>query len=141
MATRLHDSHLLVALMHRDALLRCAAASDRHWQCLSAAARGLGLSARWKRKCREIDTTLGIVERISEASISATLRELDAEWRRCSHGEAWREEQRSASQSPTVDDADGNEGAFAPSIGGTTRADVCSGAWVEDAPPMDVAGT
>ena len=75
----LNDAHLLVAKLHREALLRMTCSADEHFQGLGVAARFLGLSSNWKRKARELDAVLGIVEKISEQSICKFLRELDDE--------------------------------------------------------------
>lgn len=57
------DSHLLCAKLPREALLRCSSAAGRSFQGLSVAARHLQLPSGWKRRAREIDATLGHVEK------------------------------------------------------------------------------
>ena len=83
MADQLSDAHLLVAQLHRQALVKLSNVSGRKWQGLSVAGRQMQLAPRWKRKLRELDSTLGIVEKISVASCRQWLDDLDVELRRC----------------------------------------------------------
>ena len=73
------DAHLLIARLHRVALLRISARLGYKIQGLSIGANRLGLPSRWKRKCRDIDAALGLAEKISRESIDAFLADLDAE--------------------------------------------------------------
>jgi hypothetical protein len=76
------DPHLLIASLHRQALVRLCDAGSRHWQGLSIAGRHLGVSSNWKRRLRELDSTLGMVEKVTEESCSIWLEKLDAELQR-----------------------------------------------------------
>ena len=69
----------LVARLRRQTLLRLSAALGEPLLGLSATSRRLPLTSRWKRKLREVDATLGLVEKITPASIEAFLAALDAE--------------------------------------------------------------
>ena len=71
----LADAHLLIAKLHRSALLRLASSSGKHSQGLSMAARSMGMSSSWKRTSREMDADLGISEKITEASCVKWLQE------------------------------------------------------------------
>ena len=83
----MEDPHLLVAKLHRAALVRCAAAAGKPLNGLSVAAKSLGMSSSWKRTLRLWDATLGLTEKISEESIVSYLGKLDAEIARCgAHG-------------------------------------------------------
>ena len=77
------DVHVLVAFVRRAALLRMTAASGRHHQGLATGAKILKFSSNWTRKACELDACLGIVEKISPASVAKFLAELDTEIARC----------------------------------------------------------
>ncbi len=70
------DAHLLVAFLHRKALLRMTHAFGKNVQGLTMGARALSLSTNWRRKARELDACLGIVEKISMESIARWLGDL-----------------------------------------------------------------
>ena len=76
------DPHLLLAGLHREALLVVSRACGTKQQGLSVAARQLGLSQRWKRKLRELDSTLGHVEKVSPQSCHQWMYDLGQELER-----------------------------------------------------------
>ena len=75
----MNDPHLLIAGLHRRALLAVSNACGTKQQGLSVAARQLGLSPRWKRKLRDLDTILGMVEKVSQQSCSQWMVDLEHE--------------------------------------------------------------
>ena len=79
MDMREDDAHLMVARLHRIALLRLSRASGCHFQGLAMAAKHLQLSSNWKRKARELDATLGLVEKISPMSMQVWMGKLEDE--------------------------------------------------------------
>lgn len=76
------DPHLLVAKLHRNALVRLSSILNCKLQGLAVAGRMLSASSRWKRRLRELDSTLGMVEKISCQSCSSWLQELEEELQR-----------------------------------------------------------
>ena len=78
-----HDAHLLIAQLHRRALMRMVAASGRHHQGLAMAAKALGVSPNWARRLRSWDASLGLAEKISPCSINEYIQKLDVEINRC----------------------------------------------------------
>ena len=56
------DAHLLCAKLHREAILRFTGAAGQHFQVLGMAARFMELPSCWKRRAREIDAALGLVD-------------------------------------------------------------------------------
>ena len=70
------DAHALVAALHRRAMVLTAAASGQHQQGLGMAAKRLGLGSQWKRRLREWDACLGLVEKITPESIDLFLGQL-----------------------------------------------------------------
>ena len=73
------DAHLLVAALHRMALVRLSSASHSKQQGLTMAAKQLRFSSRWRRRTRELDACLGLVEKISWQSINDWMKELEEE--------------------------------------------------------------
>ena len=73
------DVHLLVAKLRRATLTRLSVALGQPMTGLSVSARKLPLISNWRRKLRELDATLGIVEKISEFTIDKFLKDLDNE--------------------------------------------------------------
>ena len=73
------DPHLLLAGLHRQALLTLSRACGTKQQGLSVAGRHLSLCTRWKRKLRELDSTLGHVEKVSPQSCQQWVYELELE--------------------------------------------------------------
>jgi len=69
------DAHLLIAALHRGAMLVAADVSGRHFQGLAVAGKALGLPSPWRRRCREWDAALGLSEKISRASVQAFLKQ------------------------------------------------------------------
>ena len=78
-ANRDCDAHLLVAGLHRRAMLLCSQAGNRPFQGLSAAGTALELNNKWRRRLRIWDAVLGLTEKISPASVEAHLAELQQE--------------------------------------------------------------
>ena len=68
------DPHLLIAGLHRQALLTVSRACGTKQQGLSVAARRVGMSSRWKRKLRELNSALGLVEKVSPQSCQLAQR-------------------------------------------------------------------
>ena len=73
------DTHLMVARLHRVALVRLSDAAGRPFNGLAVAAKHLRLSSNWKRKTRELDAMLGMIEKLSTWSMQAWLFKLDDE--------------------------------------------------------------
>ena len=63
------DAHLLVASLHRRALLICNSFANSSFQGLAAAAKPCGLKGGWRRRLREWDAALGLTEKISEETV------------------------------------------------------------------------
>ena len=78
-ANRDCDAHLLVAALHRRAMLLCSQAGNRPFQGLSAAGSSLNIDNKWRRRLRIWDAVLGLTEKISPASVEAHLAELQQE--------------------------------------------------------------
>ena len=74
-----NDPHLLVAKLHRGALLQVHAAVSGHTQGLSQGGKLLRLSPAWRRRLRQWDACLGLVEKISEITVHAWLGRLQEE--------------------------------------------------------------
>ena len=72
------DILALVTCLRRAALVRLSKALGAPLTGLAVAGRRLPLTPRWRRKLRELDSTLGIIEKITPASVNAFLAELDA---------------------------------------------------------------
>ena len=73
------DVHLLVASLHRQAMVLLSDRSGYHFQGLGAAGAHMKLSSSWKRKLRTWDALLGIAEKITEASVVKYMKELRCE--------------------------------------------------------------
>ena len=78
------DAHLLVANLHRRAMLLCAATGGKPYQGLEMAAKSLGLSPHWRRKLRHWDAAVGLTEKISPESIVSQIDLLQQEIARAS---------------------------------------------------------
>lgn len=96
------DVHLLVAKMHRQALLSMTRAADQHFNGLAMAAGALGLSSSWRRRARDLDAALGLVEKVSEQSIVKYMADLHEELSRASGGKplSRKLEPRASAQKP-----------------------------------------
>lgn len=70
-----NDAHALVASVRRRLLVLAADTCGIKFQGLAQATKHLGLSSAWRRRGRELDATLGIVEKISQASCDGYVRE------------------------------------------------------------------
>ena len=73
------DAHLLVAALHHRALVRLSAFTGRKLCGLGAATKGYAFSSNWKRKLREMDAVLGLVEKISMHSCEVWMDDLERE--------------------------------------------------------------
>ena len=73
------DAHLLLADLHRKALLLAAHEAGSPFQGLSMAGKRLGLSNTWRRKLCIWDAALGLCEKISPQSVETHLAALEAE--------------------------------------------------------------
>lgn len=71
----LKDAHLLIALLHREAMLISADVSGHRHQGLAVAAKSMSLPSKWRRRCREWDAALGLAEKISYASVKDYLEQ------------------------------------------------------------------
>jgi len=74
-----HDAHLLIAALHRRALLLLDEARGQHFQGLAQAGRALGLSSLWRRRLANWDFALGLAEKISSRSIDFFIAGLEQE--------------------------------------------------------------
>ncbi len=79
------DPHLLVAQLHRQALLCASHVAKAKFQGLASAAKPLGVSNSWKRRLRELDSTLGMVEKVTAQSCEQWLQCFAAELKRVGH--------------------------------------------------------
>jgi hypothetical protein len=73
------DAHLLVAKLHREALLLLSSRAGRHFQGLGVGSRFLRLENGWIKKLTLLDAVLGLVEKISVASCAEYLDKLKEE--------------------------------------------------------------
>ena len=73
------DAHLLLAKLRRDAILLVHSELGVHVQGLSISGKQLGLSSAWRRRLREWDSALGLVEKISPQTIRKHLDGLKLE--------------------------------------------------------------
>ena len=78
------DAHLLIAGLHRAALLRLSAATGTPLQGLHVGGSRLKLSNAWRRRLRIWDAALGLAEKISAQSLPVYLAQLDVEIERSS---------------------------------------------------------
>ena len=76
------DAHLLVAAVHRQALIRLSQIAGKKFQGLDMAGKALLLSPNWRRKLRNLDATLGLVEKITPESNARWLQDLELELQR-----------------------------------------------------------
>ena len=82
------DAHLLLADLHRKALLLAAHEAVSPFQGLSMAGKRLGLSNTWRRKLCIWDAALGLCEKISPQSVETHLAAFEAELVRVRHAPA-----------------------------------------------------
>ena len=83
---RADDAHVLMAMLHRQALFICHRAAGETFNGLDMAAKGLGLAPTWRRRLRQWDCCLGLVEKISMQTITKHLALLEAEIARAQTG-------------------------------------------------------
>ena len=69
----------LLTKLRRAALVKLSAHLGSPLTGLSVSARRLPVNNRWRRRLRELDSTLGLVEKITAASVDVYLDELDQE--------------------------------------------------------------
>ena len=89
-----NDAHALVASVRRRLLVLAADTCGIKFQGLAQATKHLGLSSAWRRRGRELDATLGIVEKISQASCDGYVREFSRAVKsrsatNCHHIDSW----------------------------------------------------
>ena len=77
------DAHLLVAKLHRRALILGAAHAGRHFQGCGALGRHLRLASVWQKRLVAWDAALGLTEKITVQSVNAYLADLEGEILRC----------------------------------------------------------
>ena len=77
--TATEDAHLLMAALHRQAMVVCHVRSGRASNGLTMAAKDLGMTNAWRRRMREWDTCLGIVEKLSSVNVAKHIDALKAE--------------------------------------------------------------
>jgi hypothetical protein len=73
------DPHLLCAYLHRAALVRMSEVAGVHLQGMAVGAKQLGFSSNWTRKSRELDATLGTVEKITRLTVAKFMADLEIE--------------------------------------------------------------
>ena len=71
------DILALVAKLRRGALVRLSRAMGSPLTGLSVSAKRMPLPHCWRRKLRNIDATLGLIEKITNSSIEVFLKDLD----------------------------------------------------------------
>ena len=76
------DAHVLLASMHRQALIMASNCAGRHFQGLSVAGKQLNLSNTWRRKLRSWDAALGLCEKITKQAVEEHLDKLGLELKR-----------------------------------------------------------
>mmetsp|Transcript_102899 Transcript_102899/g.204239 ORF Transcript_102899/g.204239 Transcript_102899/m.204239 type:complete len:312 (+) Transcript_102899:99-1034(+) len=70
------DAHLLMARLHRKALLVCNKAAADSFNGLDVAGKALELGPHWRRKLRIWDACIGLIEKLSQESIEAHVHQL-----------------------------------------------------------------
>ena len=73
------DILTLVASLRRQVLLRLTEVLGEPLCGISLSARRLPISSKWRRKLRELDCTLGFIEKVSGHSVRKFMADLDAE--------------------------------------------------------------
>lgn len=123
------DAHLLVAALHRRALIRLSQVSGRKQQGLAVAAKHLRLSSNWKRKARELDACLGITEKICCQSIEQWMVDLEAEMVRAKSSTRSPVTSESVDSQTQADEL--SESEVITAVDGSGSADILAGPCVE----------